>query len=129
VSGRLPLSKRTRAGLDAEYVDTEGDQGGRKRKVREERSKPRRERQRTRRRNGVPVAGPAGARPAGEDTEPADSPAEVGEAAGSGTEGEGQATPRRRRRRGGRRRTGGEGGTATATEAGAERAEPDAAAS
>ncbi|MFC5951839.1 DEAD/DEAH box helicase [Pseudonocardia lutea] len=129
VSGRLPLSKRTRAGLDAEYVDTEGDQGGRKRKVREERSKPRRERQRTRRRNGVPVAGPAGARPAGEDTEPADSPAEVGEAAGSGTEGEGQATPRRRRRRGGRRRTGGEGGTATATEAGAGRAEPDAAAS
>jgi superfamily II DNA/RNA helicase len=31
-TGRLPLGKRTRAGLDAEYVDTEGDQGGRRRR-------------------------------------------------------------------------------------------------
>lgn len=131
VSGRLPLSKRTRAGLDAEYVDTEGDQGGRKRKGREERAaKPRRERQRTRRRNGVPVAGPAGARPAAEEegAEPADATVEVSEAASS-TDGEGPAKPRRRRRRGGRRRSDGERGTATTTEAGAERAEPDAAAS
>ncbi|WP_433278742.1 DEAD/DEAH box helicase [Pseudonocardia xinjiangensis] len=30
-TGRLPRSQRTRAGLDAEYVDTEGDHGGRKR--------------------------------------------------------------------------------------------------
>ena len=30
-TGRLPLGKRTRAGLDAEYVDTEGDHGGRRR--------------------------------------------------------------------------------------------------
>ncbi|MDT7634165.1 MAG: hypothetical protein QOI50_6095, partial [Pseudonocardiales bacterium] len=30
-TGRLPRSQRTRAGLDAEYVDTEGDQGGRRR--------------------------------------------------------------------------------------------------
>jgi len=29
--GRLPHSQRTRAGLEAEYVDTEGDHGGRKR--------------------------------------------------------------------------------------------------
>ena len=28
VTGRLPRSQRTRAGLDAEYVDTAGDQGG-----------------------------------------------------------------------------------------------------
>ena len=34
-TGRLPLGKRTRAGLDAEYVDTEGDQGGRRRKPRD----------------------------------------------------------------------------------------------
>ncbi|MEU7818927.1 DEAD/DEAH box helicase [Pseudonocardia sp. NPDC049154] len=130
VTGRLPLSKRTRAGLDAEYVDTEGDHGGRKRKGREERTAtPRRERQRTRRRNGVPVAGPAGARPAAEEgAEPAVAPAVVAEAA-TDTDGEGPAKPRRRRRRGGRRRSGGEGGTATTTEAGAERAEPDAAAS
>ena len=32
-TGRLPLGKRTRAGLDAEYVDTEGDHGGRRRQV------------------------------------------------------------------------------------------------
>ncbi|MCE0767768.1 DEAD/DEAH box helicase [Pseudonocardia kujensis] len=130
VTGRLPLSKRTRAGLDAEYVDTEGDNGSRKRKAREERTaKPRRERQRTRRRNGVPVAGPAGARPAVADgDEPADASAEVGEvgSAATDTDGEGPAKPRRRRRRGGRRRP---GDTAATTEAGAERAEPDAAAS
>ena len=29
-TGRLPLAKRTRAGLSAEYVDSEGDVGGRK---------------------------------------------------------------------------------------------------
>ena len=63
--GRLPHSQRTRAGLDAEYVDTEGDQGGgRKRSGRDrdrkrggteevttERSRPRRAR--TRSRSGV----------------------------------------------------------------------------
>ncbi|MGD9530927.1 DEAD/DEAH box helicase [Pseudonocardia sp.] len=31
VTGRLPRAQRTRAGLDAEWVDHEGDQGGRKR--------------------------------------------------------------------------------------------------
>src|SRR5690348_6111398 len=30
-TGRLPLANRTRAGLDAEYLDSEGDQGGRRR--------------------------------------------------------------------------------------------------
>ncbi len=33
--GRLPHSQRTRAGLDAEYVDTEGDHGGRRRRDRD----------------------------------------------------------------------------------------------
>ncbi|GAA1842954.1 hypothetical protein GCM10009836_22940 [Pseudonocardia ailaonensis] len=110
-SGRLPLAKRTRAGLDAEYVDTEGDHGGRKRKGREERperGRERKDRQRTRRRAGVPVAGPAGARPAS-----ADDAGTVGDPApetgpetvsGEGTEGAGK--PRRRRRRGGRGRSG-----------------------
>ena len=68
--GRLPLSQRTRAGLDAEYVDTEGDQGGgRKRRDRSGRDRkrrrtatddggrrarrPRRDRARTRSRAGV----------------------------------------------------------------------------
>jgi len=63
--GRLPHSQRTRAGLDAEYVDTEGDQGGRKRSgdrngrartdaVVEPASRPKREaRSRTRKRAGV----------------------------------------------------------------------------
>ena len=65
VKGRLPHSQRTRAGLDAEYVDTEGDQGGRKRSgdrngrartdaVVEPASRPKREaRSRTRKRAGV----------------------------------------------------------------------------
>jgi superfamily II DNA/RNA helicase len=77
-TGRLPRSQRTRAGLDAEYVDTEGDQGGRKRGDKSaragragarttgaartgdedaERSRPRRTRARTRSRSGVTVGG------------------------------------------------------------------------
>src|SRR5690606_24173664 len=66
-TGRLPRSKRIRAGLDAEYVDSEGDHGGRRK-----RSRPggrradddvvvprrRRARVRTRIRAGVPVSGP-----------------------------------------------------------------------
>ena len=86
-TGRLPHSQRTRAGLDAEYVDTAGDQGGgRKRtgdrparggRTRTEdtvlpQRKPRRDRSRTRSRSGVAVgesagdaAGSASATPAG----------------------------------------------------------------
>ena len=40
-TGRLPLGRRTRAGLAAESVDTEGDQGGRRRKPERERSRGR----------------------------------------------------------------------------------------
>jgi superfamily II DNA/RNA helicase len=63
-TGRLPLGRRTRAGLDAEYVDTEGDHGGRRRKSDRSRTRqtgdaeetvarPRRARSRTRSRGGV----------------------------------------------------------------------------
>lgn len=133
-TGRLPLSKRTRAGLSAEYVDTEGDHQGRsKRKDPAERpARKRRERTRTRSRAGVPVAGPAGAKPAAESTPadaPAAEPAVSAEAPAGGpvtdATGEGDGTkPRRRRRRGGRGRS--RSGDATPTEAGAEQ---DAAAS
>ncbi|MBN9099512.1 MAG: DEAD/DEAH box helicase [Pseudonocardia sp.] len=130
--GRLPHSQRTRAGLDAEYVDTEGDHGGRKRSGERDRRgakpaedevvaprRPRRERSRTRSRGGVPADGTAtdGATDgATENTVSAvpDAPAEAGSgpAADGGTEG--AAKPRRRRRRGGARRrgeAGGEGGS------------------
>ena len=135
-TGRLPLSKRTRAGLGAEYVDTEGDHGGRnKRKpAREERtSQPKRDRSRTRSRSGVPVAGPAGARPAEGATESRaasqvaeapsapQGPGSAGPATDSpatGSDSEGGNRPRRRRRRGGRGRSGGEGADAGTSVAG-----------
>ncbi|QYN36795.1 DEAD/DEAH box helicase [Pseudonocardia sp. DSM 110487] len=64
-TGRLPRSKRTRAGLDAEYVDTEGDHGGRRRrKSGSQRGedevvapRARRPRVRTRSRGGITVSG------------------------------------------------------------------------
>jgi superfamily II DNA/RNA helicase len=73
-TGRLPRSKRTRAGLDAEYVDPELDHGGRKRGDRvsgRDRKRgddrvedavlaprgPRRPRERTRSRSGVSATG------------------------------------------------------------------------
>jgi superfamily II DNA/RNA helicase len=138
--GRLPHSQRTRAGLEAEYVDTEGDQGGgRKRSGRDrdrkrgtdevatERSRPRRPR--TRSRSGVAVgdnvearaeaqpgaeATPAATATAGEPTTGAAQGGEPGERSAS-------SAPRRRRRRGGagRRSSGGD----------AEQQAPDAAAS
>ncbi len=64
--GRLPHSQRTRAGLEAEYVDSEGDVGGRKRDRGRSRpeeepalpeKRPRRSRSRTRSRSGVVVEG------------------------------------------------------------------------
>jgi superfamily II DNA/RNA helicase len=135
--GRLPHSQRTRAGLEAEYVDTEGDQGGgRKRSGRDrdrkrgtdevttERSRPRRAR--TRSRSGVAVGEKVEAQPAAEATPAATATAgepTTGAPAGGGEPGERSASsaPRRRRRRGGagRRSSGGD----------AEQQAPDAAAS
>jgi superfamily II DNA/RNA helicase len=129
-SGRLPRSQRTRAGLDAEYVDPELDHNS-KRKPRAERgrkradepevlpARPRRSRTRTRSRAGVTVAGTEGEGPAeataetapvtasttvsdaGPDTAPTTGPAaDAGEHQSEGDR------PRRRRRRGGRGRSG-----------------------
>src|SRR4051794_10363798 len=144
--GRLPHSKRTRAGLDAEYVDTEGDQGGRRRKPRErngatpvEEPRPARQRRaRTRSRGGEllesgGVAAEAALAGVGVDT-PAAAPeaapvAKTEPAEGSGpvdgTDADGK--PRRRRRRGGARRR--RGGEATGEASRDDAATPDAAAS
>jgi superfamily II DNA/RNA helicase len=117
--GRLPHSQRTRAGLEAEYVDTEGDHGGRKRSGDRNRGgrssddvvaprKPHRERSRTRSRGGVTADGtPVATATEGTDTT-APAPSASGPAEGDsapGAEGE-AARPRRRRRRGGARRRG-----------------------
>ena len=138
--GRLPHSQRTRAGLEAEYVDTEGDQGGRKRGADRDRSdrdrgdrggrattddaaaaprKPRGERGRTRSRGGVTADGAPGSTDADtngtNDTVTAVAPAIDTAPAdqGSGPAVDGGidgAKPRRRRRRGGARRRGEAGG-------------------
>jgi superfamily II DNA/RNA helicase len=148
--GRLPLGKRTRAGLDAEYVDTEGDQGGRRRRSdrtdrtdRTDRSRgrrgadeqdapsrPRRSRTRTRSRGGVtldaegaPVEAPlTGVTASAPDTagEPAVDTAGPESAAAAATEAA-DGKPRRRRRGGVRRRRSGDAGDGAAA--------PDAAAS
>jgi superfamily II DNA/RNA helicase len=140
--GRLPHSQRTRAGLDAEYVDSAGDQGGRRRAGSRDKgdrpgrgrrreggdaaeevqpSRPRRERTRTRSRGGVTLeadATPAEAAPTGITETTTEGAAGV--APGSDAN---PAKPRRRRRGGsGRRR-------AEGTEPTAEAAGPDAAAS
>ncbi len=130
VASRLPHSKRTRAGLDAEYVDTEGDHGGRKRGDRSARSagtrrgrsedlvpvqrRSRQERTRTRSRAGVTLTGSTGADGSAPDAEPvgattaaSDGSPDTGVGAGPRAEGD---KPRRRRRRGGTRRRGGPGG-------------------
>jgi superfamily II DNA/RNA helicase len=144
--GRLPHSQRTRAGLDAEYVDTEGDQGGLRRKPRErngaapvEEPRPARQRRpRTRSRGGEllesgGVAAEAALTGVGVDT-PAAAPeaapvAKTEPAEGSGpvdgTDADGK--PRRRRRRGGARRR--RGGEATGEASRDDAATPDAAAS
>jgi superfamily II DNA/RNA helicase len=132
-TGRLPLAKRTRAGLDAEYLDSEGDHGGRRRS-RPARARgrggeqdepgaerPRKSRVRTRSRGGVTVAktgDEAGTEPAGEPT--AESGPEPASADGPEA---GDPRPRRRRRRGGARRRRSDGATDPAAQA------PDAAAS
>jgi superfamily II DNA/RNA helicase len=104
-TGRLPLSKRTRAGLAAEYVDSEGDVGtGRKRgrtRPGGEHAEPatpvRTRRPRSRTRGG---RGETQDVAAGEPTAPTTAPTTGPEAV---TDGE---KPRRRRRRGGTRRRG-----------------------
>ena len=119
-TGRLPMSKRTRVGLSAEYVDSEGDVGGRGRKRtrsagdREEPATPvrtRRPRTRTRGAKTQEADGSVTASaPAAEaQAAPAQSSPSTGAAATSGP-GEGptgeDGRPRRRRRRGGARRRG-----------------------
>jgi len=136
--GRLPHSQRTRAGLDAEYVDTEGDHGGRRRKSPRDRRgaaqgdevRPARQRRaRTRSRGGVLLAGegaPVDAALTGVET--ATTAAEPVAAGGSGpADDAGETKPRRRRRRGGERRRRGAG--ETGTDVSGDDAAPDAAAS
>ncbi len=129
-TGRLPRSKRTRAGLEAEYLDSEGDNGSKRRSGRskpggrsEEEApaarRPRRERTRTRSRSGVTLSGSEGAaEPTAEagagsngtgsnGTGSTDTVSNGGAEAQAGPDGgerpEGER-PRRRRRRGGARR-------------------------
>jgi superfamily II DNA/RNA helicase len=112
-TGRLPHSKRTRAGLDAEYVDTEGDHGSARKRGRTDRGRPsgrgrdedapvervrRARRERTRTRGGAPVDEASGTAPVA-DTGPAGESGTPGPDAGDDA-----AAPRRRRRRGGSRR-------------------------
>nr|WP_245585557.1 DEAD/DEAH box helicase [Pseudonocardia asaccharolytica] len=116
-TGRLPLSKRTRAGLDAEYVDVEGDHPeSSRRRNRSRRAaagdgerRARQPRQRTRSRGGVVLAG-------GTETAPANGP-------DAAADGQGTRTRRRRRGRSGR------GGSAQGGSGGSDQAAPDAAAS
>ncbi|GEC21976.1 hypothetical protein PHY01_42590 [Pseudonocardia hydrocarbonoxydans] len=138
--GRLPHSQRTRAGLDAEYVDTEGDQGGGRRRDRDRgrrtedvvlpERRPRRSRSRTRSRAGVSldggdtpaVAATAGAAPAGDTTAAADPVAEPNGPGsngsgpnGSGPNGSGPRTEGEDGRPRRRRRRGGRGRSAGGT--------------
>ncbi len=96
-TGRLPLAKRTRAGLSAEYVDSEGDVGGRKHgrtRSRGEHAEPatpvRARKPRSRTRGGRTSTDTA-------ETAPTTGPEAVAET---------EDKPRRRRRRGGARRRG-----------------------
>jgi superfamily II DNA/RNA helicase len=134
-TGRLPRSKRIRPGLEAEYVDTEGDHGGKRRPRRRDRPaeqddvlaprRVRRSRARTRSRAGVIVSGAVDADPAGataDDETATGEPSSAGTAAEPGERAE-RERPRRRRRRGGARRR-----SSAAADSGGP-AEPDAAAS
>src|SRR6478672_9385992 len=119
-TGRLPLAKRTRAGLSAEYVDSEGDVGGRNKRsrtrTRDEQAEPttpvrtRKPRARTRGGRGSSEAAPA-------DAAPSTAPSTTGPEAVTDADGK----PRRRRRRGGSR---GRGSAQPVAETGT----PDAAA-
>ena len=117
-TGRLPLAKRTRAGLGAEYVDNEGDhQGSGRRRSGRDRDRndgPAERRQRSARgprsrtRGGVSVEGGAAPAASASADAPVAAAPNTGPESSSGEAGEG-AKPRRRRRRGGARR-GGAGG-------------------
>jgi superfamily II DNA/RNA helicase len=120
-TGRLPLSKRTRVGLSAEYVDSEGDVGGRGRKRtrtgdHQEPATPvraRKPRARTRGArtqadaDGAPTAeaAPTAAAPTSTEAPPTTSSPAATSGPGEGPTGE-DGRPRRRRRRGGARRRG-----------------------
>jgi len=103
-TGRLPLAKRTRAGLSAEYVDSEGDVGSGR--------KPR-SRTRTRGEHAEPTT-PVRARKPRSRTrggrshaeEVAATPAEAAPTAGPESVADADGKPRRRRRRGGAGRRG-----------------------
>jgi superfamily II DNA/RNA helicase len=137
-TGRLPLSKRTRVGLSAEYVDSEGDVGGRGRKrtrtgenpepttpvraARKPRARTRGARSQTDA-DGTPTATTATAAASMSTEVQAGGAPAATSGPGEGPAGE-DGRPRRRRRRGGARRRGsaqpvGDVGTET----------PDAAAS
>ncbi len=116
-TGRLPLSRRTRAGLAAEYVDSEGDVGGRGRRrtrtgEREEPATPvrvRRPRTRTRGSRAQSADGSVLATSAPAESARAESSAGEPQRAATGdapNEGGDTDQPRRRRRRGGARRRG-----------------------
>jgi superfamily II DNA/RNA helicase len=151
--GRLPHSQRTRAGLEAEYVDTEGDQGGGRRRDRDRgpkrtedvvlpERKPRKSRSRTRSRAGVSLEGDAAAAPAPAAaaatttaagvSEPAtadgSTATDAGPQAGPRAEGE-DGRPRRRRRRGGRGRSAGSDGPRSADSGSEDSGSENAAAS
>jgi superfamily II DNA/RNA helicase len=132
-SGRLPLSKRTRVGLAAEYVDSEGDVGGRGRKrsrtgERQEPTTPvrvRKPRARTRGARTTDTDAPAASAPTATASTSVDAPAAAPAATSGPGEGRGgeDGKPRRRRRRGGARRGSAQPADGVGTEA------PDAAAS
>jgi superfamily II DNA/RNA helicase len=119
-AGRLPRSKRTRAGLDAEYLDTDGDHVGKRRRSGRDKSAghrtqddvapPRRSRSRarTRSRAGVMVSGPDVA--ASEPAETTTATTTEVPSPGSAVRPEGERPRRRRRRNGARRRQGAETG-------------------
>ncbi|MEV1296043.1 DEAD/DEAH box helicase [Pseudonocardia sp. NPDC049635] len=120
-TGRLPLSARTRAGLGAEYIDSEGDhQSSRKPRSgrgsgpsagsgdEDGRRPARKRRARTRTRGGVTVDAGSTTGESAQESPGAQPAPSGGPEAGSATESE-ESKPRRRRRRGGsRRRSGGE---------------------
>jgi len=127
-AGRLPRAQRTRAGLDAEHLDHEGDHGPRRRHDRARRRsgdeaelperRPRRSGTRVRSRAGQVVQAGAGISETNETStvqEPGSAAAQAVEAsvrtvaAGPAGDGDGVPAPRRRRRRraGARRRSNG----------------------
>jgi len=135
VSGRLPLARRTRAGLDAEYVDIQGDVGGSRRDRGRHRgarhaddvaTPVRKRRARTRSRGGVPLAGREAPQADPGDAAPVEATASAGPAAPPA---DGEVVRRRRRRRSGGARSGGADTAPDAPARAAGDSAPDAAAS